>query len=227
MAKRDWVRRAWKSPQGTLRGADGPSRGKTSVDLSQVLQERTGHAIEWIPSPHFTERKGMIEAVVLHYSATGSLEETIDLFLRKGPRVSIHYVIDRDGLIIQMVDLDKKALHAGESEFLGRTGVNDFSIGIELVNWGLLREREGVFFAWPDEYGTAYTGQSPVHVGGQWWEPFTGMQYRVLAELIRQIRVHYPAITSDRVVGHDRIAIPKGRKMDPGPAFSWGRVKKA
>lgn len=198
-----------------------------SRDLSLALKERTGQGIEWIPSPHYLERQGSIDTVVIHYTATGSLEETIELFRQTERRVSTHYVIDRDGPIVQMVDLTKKALHAGDSRFQGRADVNDFSIGIELVNWGLLKERNGLFFAWPAEYGTVYRGGAPFLAGGQWWDPFTETQYRLLAELIKQIRLHYPAITPERIVGHEEIAFPGGRKIDPGLAFDWNRVRKA
>lgn len=47
-------------------------------------------------------------------------------------RVSAHLYIKRDGQVIQFVPLNKRAWHAGVSEFKGRTKCNDFSIGIEL-----------------------------------------------------------------------------------------------
>ena len=30
-----------------------------------------------------------------------------------------------------------------------------------------------------------------------------------------------------RITGHSDVATPKGRKIDPGPAFDWPRIKKA
>lgn len=49
-----------------------------------------------------------------------------------GLRVSAHLLIRRDGSVIQYVPLHRRAWHAGESSFEGRTACNDFSIGIEL-----------------------------------------------------------------------------------------------
>ena len=46
--------------------------------------------------------------------------------------VSAHLLIDRNGQITQYVPFDKRAWHAGRSEFNGRENCNDFSIGIEL-----------------------------------------------------------------------------------------------
>ncbi|WP_457666382.1 1,6-anhydro-N-acetylmuramyl-L-alanine amidase AmpD [Thiolapillus sp.] len=47
-------------------------------------------------------------------------------------RVSAHFLIRRDGEILQFVPLDKRAWHAGESCFQGQYRCNDFSVGIEL-----------------------------------------------------------------------------------------------
>ena len=47
-------------------------------------------------------------------------------------KVSAHFLIRRDGEIIQFVPLHRRAWHAGRSYCEGRKGANDFSIGIEL-----------------------------------------------------------------------------------------------
>lgn len=47
-------------------------------------------------------------------------------------KVSAHLLLRRDGQVIQFVPFDKRAWHAGVSEYQGRTRCNDFSIGIEL-----------------------------------------------------------------------------------------------
>ncbi|MDO6524225.1 1,6-anhydro-N-acetylmuramyl-L-alanine amidase AmpD [Motilimonas sp. 1_MG-2023] len=47
-------------------------------------------------------------------------------------KVSAHALIRRDGELVQYVPLDKRAWHAGVSEFAGQEKCNDFSIGIEL-----------------------------------------------------------------------------------------------
>jgi len=47
-------------------------------------------------------------------------------------KVSSHLLIRRSGEIIQYVPFNKRAWHAGASEYCGETGCNDFSIGIEL-----------------------------------------------------------------------------------------------
>lgn len=47
-------------------------------------------------------------------------------------RVSSHLLIRRDGEIVQYVPFDKRAWHAGISQYKDRDRCNDFSIGIEL-----------------------------------------------------------------------------------------------
>ncbi len=50
----------------------------------------------------------------------------------RGVKVSAHFVILRDGTLEQYVSCDRRAWHAGVSNFFGRERCNDFSIGIEL-----------------------------------------------------------------------------------------------
>jgi len=50
----------------------------------------------------------------------------------EGLKVSSHLLIRRDGELVQYVPFDKRAWHAGASNYCGRERCNDFSIGIEL-----------------------------------------------------------------------------------------------
>lgn len=47
-------------------------------------------------------------------------------------RVSSHFLIRRDGEVVQFVSCLDRAWHAGVSSFEGRSACNDFSIGVEL-----------------------------------------------------------------------------------------------
>jgi AmpD protein len=47
-------------------------------------------------------------------------------------RVSAHFLIRRDGEVVQFVSANNRAWHAGASNFCGQERCNDFSIGIEL-----------------------------------------------------------------------------------------------
>ena len=50
----------------------------------------------------------------------------------QGVKVSSHFLIRRDGEIVQFVPCRQRAWHAGASSWQGRSRCNDFSIGIEL-----------------------------------------------------------------------------------------------
>jgi len=50
----------------------------------------------------------------------------------RGMEVSAHFVVSRDGGIVQYVSTLDRAWHAGRSSWLGRENCNDYSVGIEL-----------------------------------------------------------------------------------------------
>ena len=101
-------------------------------------------------SPNCSSReKGEISLLVIHNISLppgkfggGHVEEFFQNILDpqahpyfdeiKELKVSSHLFIDRDGSITQFVPFDKKAWHAGVSNFNGRENCNEFSIGIEL-----------------------------------------------------------------------------------------------
>lgn len=60
-------------------------------------------------------------------------------------RVSAHAVIRRDGTITQYVPFGMRAWHAGLSEYQGRSGCNDFSIGIELEGTDTIPYTDGQY----------------------------------------------------------------------------------
>jgi N-acetyl-anhydromuramyl-L-alanine amidase AmpD len=89
------------------------------------------------PSPNFNTRPAgtRIDTVVVHATVFETADEVIKHFTNPETSVSAHYTIDRDGTVISHVPEENRAWHAGESKMKdGRVNVNDFSIGIELVN---------------------------------------------------------------------------------------------
>ncbi|MBS2038425.1 N-acetylmuramoyl-L-alanine amidase [bacterium] len=105
--------------------------------IQQPLQRLGLIDSKFVPSPNWGVRSlgDRIDTLVVHSTVINTLEGTERAFFDdKERRVSAHYVVDRDGTTVQMVDERRTAWHAGVSELDGRTGVNDFSVGIELVN---------------------------------------------------------------------------------------------
>ena len=49
-----------------------------------------------------------------------------------GLQVSAHFFVRRDGRVVQFVGCDRRAWHAGKSNWQGRENCNDYSVGVEL-----------------------------------------------------------------------------------------------
>lgn len=97
--------------------------------------QRVGSArAQWEPSPNSGPRKANI--VILHHTSSDTLERARSVLSNPYSEVSSHYLIGRDGRILQLVDENLRAWHAGESYWGGHTDINSTSIGIELVNNG-------------------------------------------------------------------------------------------
>src|SRR5690606_25423108 len=96
-----------------------------------------------------------------------------------------------------LVDENRRAWHAGISEWYGRPDINTVSIGIEIVN--------------PGGADTA-------------WAPYSQAQIDVLKLLLSDI-IKRHGIDPDNIVGHSDIA-PQ-RKVDPGPLFPWKQLADA
>ncbi len=96
---------------------------------------------EWIGSINFGVRKP--NYVMIHHTAQDSLGQTVKTFHSARAGVSSHYVIGRDGKIVQMVNDLYRGHHAGAGKWGNDTDLNSSSIGIELDNNGLTDP-------WPD-----------------------------------------------------------------------------
>jgi len=104
---------------------------KTKV---QVANDTLIVSDEWVGTTNFSIRKPNI--VVIHHTAQESLEQTIRTFTLTRTQVSSHYVIGRDGTIVQMLNDYLRSWHAGRGRWGNDTDLNSSSIGIELDNNG-------------------------------------------------------------------------------------------
>ncbi|EKE09463.1 MAG: hypothetical protein ACD_16C00165G0002 [uncultured bacterium] len=92
--------------------------------------------IKKVPSPHFNDRTGLIDSIILHYTDMPSADEALAWLTSPKSSVSAHYLIDEKGFIYHLVDDEKRAWHAGTSFWQGCTDLNNRSLGIELANPG-------------------------------------------------------------------------------------------
>lgn len=166
------------------------------------------------------------ELIVMHFTAGASGESSALHFSRPASGVSAHVVIDRDGAIIQCVPFNRQAWHAGSSEYGGRIRLNEWTVGVELANWGQVeRLEDGSYQSW------AKHTVDPAHVvriGNTYWEWFPSEQvcsaYCVCKAITTWAREIGPGIRD--VVGHSWVCVPSGRKPDPGPAFDMVAFRK-
>jgi N-acetylmuramoyl-L-alanine amidase len=91
-------------------------------------------AVEHVDSPNFDARRPNL--VVIHHTTNDTLDTALATLTSPERRVSAHYLIGRDGRLVQLVDEGQRAWHAGRSWWGGITDVNSASIGIELDNDG-------------------------------------------------------------------------------------------
>lgn len=90
---------------------------------------------EWRPSPNFKIGKNRtISCVILHATATSKIGSPLDWLTSPLSKVSSHYLVGKDGHIYHLVKESNVAWHAGESFWQDKPHVNNFSIGIEMVN---------------------------------------------------------------------------------------------
>jgi len=87
---------------------------------------------QWVPSPNFNVRNGDIAFVVLHHTACHTAAQALSTLSshNDGGRVSTHYLIGRDGQLLQLVAEAHRAWHAGVGHWAGHGDLNSISIGI-------------------------------------------------------------------------------------------------
>lgn len=140
-----------------------------------------------------------VQFIVVHYTSS-DLDRSLEIL--KGDGVSSHYLIgDSPATIYRLVDEDRRAWHAGDSQWSGRTWLNSSSIGIELVNRGFIEGEQG-----------------------RLWYPYPDEQIDALIALLKDIMQRH-GLKPGAIVGHSDIA-PQ-RKVDPGPLFPWKRLAEA
>lgn len=132
-----------------------------------------------------------IRHIVLHYTASNTADAIKTLSQKN---VSSHYLITDENppALYRLVDEQRRAWHAGLSQWYDHTDLNTSSIGIEIVNAGLQKD------------GT--------------WAPYAPAQIALLKDLLHDL-IQRHQIDATNIVAHSDIA-PQ-RKIDPGPLFPW------
>lgn len=195
-----------------------------------------------IASPNiYRGRSGVVvDLVVIHYTAgPGNAEAVGNLFERPSRQASAHFAVGRDGGIVQCVNLDDGAWHAGDggdSRFPSTEeladGVaplakvprrpkftNQRSVGIEVCNLGY-----GVGKLPAGRVASGLRHRNP-RARSTSWERYPAAQIEALVSLVAKVREVVPTLRF--VCGHEDVThydVCGGSKLDPGPAFPWERL---
>lgn len=156
-----------------------------------------------------------IDTLVLHYTVSDYAVSYKVLAHADGgrPGPSVHYMINVDGRIDNLVDDSHVAWHAGVSMWHDKKYVNKNSIGIELINPG--SGEQGC-------YPVGYEKPKPANACVK--NAFSPEQLKSLYALIHCLKEQHTAITHDNIIGHSDIS--PGRKIDPGVMFPWKELHK-
>lgn len=155
--------------------------------------------------------------LVFHFTAGRDAQSAINWLCNPEARASAHLVLARDGNITQLAPFNVKTWHAGNSHWDGLTGMNQYSIGIEMDNAGKLSKVGTKYKAWfQAEYpeDEVIQAKHKFEQNVAFWHAYTESQVQRALELAKILVKTY---NIRDIVGHDDIA--PGRKNDPGPAF--------
>ncbi len=207
-----------------------------SPDLSLEAQKLLKIPLLVKPICNF-EKDNQPEAIVLHY--TGSLashQASVSHFRNPTSGTSAHYMVERDGTIIQLLPEGYVAHHVScygnpalnclpgaplvYDEDGKYTPPSTRSIGIEIVNAGPLVYPDKSPDILTDKFGTPYVGDIFIfeefgkyeQFKYEFWEPYSEVQLDALEILIKDIQSRWDI---DLVIGHFDLQ----ENIDPGPAL--------
>ncbi len=203
---------------GRRRAAATAPRASLSIEKDRLV----GTGVSFIETPN---KGGELSPryLVFHYTAGRSAQSSIDWLTNPAAKASAHLILARDGSICQLAPFNVKTWHAGISNWDGLSGLNSYSIGIEMDNAGPLKKVGEKYQAW---FGALYTEGQVIYAKhrldeeSRWWQVYTEAQIQRALELAQLLVRHYDL---KDVVGHEDIA--PDRKRDPGPAFPLESVR--
>jgi len=188
---------------------------KRQEDISWVYPNNHKYVVDPDGGKKLLKTKGNKPiGVVIHHTATYNLKSTVNYFKRNA--VDVQFVLGHDGKIVQMVQCNRNAAHAGKSEWNGKKWLNNYYVGIEVINIGWLNKKGDKYI---DGYKREWKGavRERKAEGYRYWEPFTKNQEKALKELCVWLVKEYD-IPIENIAAHYEVS--PGRKNDPAGGLS-------
>jgi N-acetylmuramoyl-L-alanine amidase len=192
-----------------------------TVDKNRLVRT-DGTPVDFKPTPSQNKPGSVRQTyLVMHYTAGLSLSGSVSWLQNPAAQASAHFVIGRDGAVVQMVELNRRAWHAGESKWGELKDINSHSIGIELDNAGRLQKRADGNYYFVSQSGSKKINPADVVLATHKmqsaeaaWHAYTPEQLAAAVLVGQALNTAFGFVD---VLGHDDISFP--RKLDPGPAF--------
>ncbi|MEL6452595.1 MAG: N-acetylmuramoyl-L-alanine amidase [Pseudomonadota bacterium] len=184
-----------------------------------VVQAVAGPPIQHVETPNHGD---VIRPQYIIFHFTGSVGPGVIGWLTADQaKASAHLVIRQDGTLVQLLPLDHRAWHVGNSRWGNLRGLNNHSIGIEFENHGRLQRTGDRWKTWRNQ--PVPDGDVVIAEDGSGWHAFTDAQIDTATALAQAISQDQPGIID--VLGHSDVS--PGRKQDPGPAFPIADIREA
>jgi N-acetyl-anhydromuramyl-L-alanine amidase AmpD len=151
--------------------------------------------VKFVPARHHGSRNGnRIDTIILHHTANDATAE-------------------QEGRYFQTTDRKVSAHYT-----IGKDGTIVQSVDDARAAW-----HAGTSAFQGKEHVNLFSLGIEICNKGDGRDPYTDAQYQALAQLVAYLQTTYN-IPRSRIVGHKDVALPRGRKVDPSPNFSYERL---
>ena len=158
----------------------------SSLDIQKIVQKR-------LSKGQFFEEASEKTQIYLHHTAgNGNAEGVARYWNSNDSRIATAFVVGENGTIVQCFSSKHWAWHLGiDSQDFATRGLpyknlNKLSVGIEVCNWGMLKEKNGKFYNYvKGEINPSYvtTLETP-YKGYKHWYKYTDAQIEATRQLI-------------------------------------------
>ena len=158
----------------------------SNLDIQKIVQKR-------LSKGQFFEEASDKTQIYLHHTAgNGNAEGVARYWNSNDSRIATAFVVGENGTIVQCFSSKHWAWHLGiDSQDFATRGLpyknlNKLSVGIEVCNWGMLKEKNGKFYNYvKGEINPSYvTTLETQYKGYKHWYRYTDAQIEATRQLI-------------------------------------------